>query len=145
MSEILIRPLEAEDRPEWDRLWQAYLAFYEQELAPEVTETLFQRLLGVGRHFGLVAEQDGRLVGLVHALPHDSTWAVEHTCYLEDLFVDGACRGSGVGRKLIEAVYAEADRLGCSKVYWHTHDDNARARQLYDRIGHLTPFVKYVR
>jgi GNAT superfamily N-acetyltransferase len=54
-------------------------------------------------------------------------------------------RGTGVGRKLIEAVYAAADAAGRPAVYWLTQDFNATARQLYDRIGVLTPFIKYNR
>lgn len=145
MSETQIRALAAGDKAEWLRLWKDYLSFYEQELAPEVTETLFGRLLGEDGHFAFVAERDGALVGFVHALPHASTWSVAPACYLEDLYVDDAVRGNGSGRKLIEAVYSHADHLGCSNVYWHTHDDNARARLLYDRIGSLTQFVRYDR
>ena len=145
MSDTLIRPLEENDRDAWNVLWGKYLAFYEQELPEAVTEDLFARLLGTGGHDGLVAARAGRLVGFVHYLPHDSTWSLKPKCYLEDLFVDEHARGTGAGRKLIEAVYAEADRCGWSDVYWHTHDDNTTARQLYDRAGALTKFVKYVR
>ncbi len=54
-------------------------------------------------------------------------------------------RGKGIGRALIEAVYAAADKAGCPKVYWLTQDFNTAGRQLYDRIGTLTPFIKYSR
>lgn len=145
MTGIIIRPLKKEDRAAWEDLWRAYLVFYEENLAPEVTDTLFGRLLADGHHAGLVAEQDGSLVGFTHYLVHDSTWSVASTCYLEDLFVDGAIRGGGIGRKLIEGVYAAAEIAECSNVYWHTHDHNARARQLYDRIGTLSGFVRYDR
>jgi len=47
----------------------------------------------------------------------------------------------GVGRALIEAVYAEADAAGCPAVYWLTQDLNAPARRLYDRVAHVTPFI----
>ena len=47
----------------------------------------------------------------------------------------------GVGRALIEAVYA----AGAPSVYWTTQDYNHTARQLYDRIGQLTLFIKYQR
>ena len=50
-----------------------------------------------------------------------------------------------MGRALIEAVYAEADRRGTPAVYWMTQDFNTTARQLYDRIAKLTPFIKYSR
>ena len=54
-----------------------------------------------------------------------------------------AHRGSGVGRKLIEHVYAEAARMGCSRVYWLTHETNVTAMRLYDRIAQRSGFVQY--
>ena len=45
-------------------------------------------------------------------------------------------------RALIEAVYAAGDAAGCPMVDWHTQDFNATARQLYDRVANLTPFIK---
>ena len=54
-------------------------------------------------------------------------------------------RGQGVGRKLIEAVYSAADDAGSPSVYWMTQDFNTEARKLYDRIGKLSPFIKYER
>ncbi len=144
MSDVLIRPIAREDKSAWTVLWNEYLSFYEQKLADDVTEGLFERLMGEGFHDGLVAEQEGKLVGFVHFLSHASTWSLDPVCYLEDLFVDGNVRGGGVGRKLIEAVYSAADAQG-GKVYWHTHDHNATARKLYDRIGVLTNFVRYER
>ncbi|WP_422023020.1 GNAT family N-acetyltransferase [Roseibium sp.] len=143
MTPVTIRPIERADKAAWLQLWQAYLAFYEQSLVDEVTDGLFERLLSDGFHDGLVAEQDGKLVGFVHFLEHASTWSLAPTCYLEDLYVDSTQRGGGVGRKLIEAVYAAAEQSGCSNVYWHTHDHNTVARQLYDRVGILSNFVRY--
>lgn len=148
MAGVTVRELKRSDRREWLVLWQAYLDFYEQHLAPEVTETLFERLLSGEGHFGLVAVTDaGDLVGFVHSLFHNSTWSTLSTCYLEDLYVRDDLRGGGAGRKLIEAVYAAADAepAASGKVYWHTHDHNHRARQLYDRIGILSDFVRYDR
>jgi len=143
MTTVRIRPIERADKAAWLPLWQAYLTFYQQTLSDEVTDGLFERLLGDGFHDGLVAEREGRLVGFVHFLGHASTWSLEPTCYLEDLYVDGSERGGGVGRKLIEAVYAAAEAKGCTNVYWHTHDHNTTARQLYDRVGVLSDFVRY--
>ena len=144
---LIIRPLAREDRPEWTRLWSAYLTFYETTLPEEVYETYFERLLGDdAQDFnGCVAELDGKLVGLTHYLFHRHGWKLENTCYLQDLFAHPEVRGQGIGRALIEAVYKAADANGTPSVYWLTQDFNATARQLYDRIGTKTPFIVYRR
>ncbi|MEM9782593.1 MAG: GNAT family N-acetyltransferase [Pseudomonadota bacterium] len=147
MSRVTIRPLERGDRAQWAALWEGYLAFYKTSVTPEVYETYFERLLGDDpRDFhGLVAELDGSLIGLTHYLFHRHGWRIEDVIYLQDLFVTPEARGTGAGRALIEAVYAAADAAGCPTVYWLTQQDNATARQLYDRLSSVTDFIKYQR
>lgn len=144
---LQLRPPAASDRETWDGLWSAYLAFYHTDLPDAVRETTFARLLAPGPDgpFGLIAWQAGRPLGLVHWLYHLHCWRIERACYLQDLFVVPAARGNGVGRALIAAVYAAADAAGAPGVHWLTAADNAEARRLYDRIGRLTPFIRYVR
>ena len=144
---ITIRPVVAADSTEWNRMWTAYLEFYETALPPEVYETSFARLLGNDAHefHGLIAEINGKPEGLVHYLFHRHMWKTENVIYLQDLYADPDARGKGVGRALIEAVYREADKAGCPSVYWLTQDFNAEARKLYDRIAKLTPFIRYNR
>ena len=142
-----IRPLTHADESDWRRLWTGYLAYYETSVPEDVYASTFARLLGDDpQDFNcLVAEQDGTLVGLTHYLFHRHAWKVENTCYLQDLYADPEVRGTGIGRKLIEAVYAAADAEGAPSVYWLTQDFNTTARQLYDRVGKLTPFIRYNR
>ncbi len=144
---ITIRPVLETDWPEWQRLFRAYLEFYETSVAPEVYETSFTRLLGNDRHdfAGFLAEFDERPCGLVHYLFHRHMWKIENVVYLQDLYADPEVRGQGVGRKLIEAVYKAADEASCPSVYWLTQEFNTTARQLYDRIGVKTPFIRYNR
>ena len=146
-SGMHVRPLEARDEAEWRRLWTGYLAFYETVVSEEVYATTFARLLsGADNEYrGLIAEAEGKPIGLVHFLFHRHGWKIENVCYLQDLYADPEVRGTGVGRKLIEAVYAAADDAGCPSVYWMTQEFNTTARTLYDRIGAVTPFVKYQR
>lgn len=147
MPDLQIRPLLATDEPEWRRLWSLYLEFYETSVPEEVYRTTFSRLLsGRANEFGgLVAIRENRAIGIAHFLFHRHCWRIENVCYLQDLYVDSAERASGVGRALIEGVYAAADAGGCPKVYWTTQHFNATARRLYDRIGRLTPFIRYER
>ena len=91
----------------------------------------------------LVAEGEGRLLGLVHYLFHRATASVEPTCYLSDLFTNEAARGKGVGRALIETVYRRAGAAGSSRVYWQTHETNHTAMQLYDHVAERSGFVVY--
>lgn len=142
-----IRPLMATDRPEWGRLWQGYLEFYETELPDDIYDVTFARNLDANRtqQRCLVADQNGRLVGLVHYIFHPHNWRAEDVCYLQDLYADPTVRGQGIGRALIQAVYKAADDAGCPSVYWMTQEFNYLGRILYDKVGLKTPFIKYTR
>jgi len=147
MALPIIRPLQPGDEQEWRRLWTLYLEFYESSVPEEVYQSSFQRMLSDddNEYRGLIALQGTQPLGIVHYLFHRHSWKVENVCYLQDLYVDTDIRGTGAGRALIEAVYAAADAEGCPDVYWMTQDTNEVGRRLYDRIGQVTPFIKYNR
>ncbi len=139
-----IAPLTTADHDDWLPLWHGYLTFYESDLADEVTEVTFARLVaGEGMHGALARDDAGAAVGFVHWLPQASTWSATSYCYLEDLFVEPGTRGSGVGRALIAHVRAWAEANGCTQVYWLTHDTNTTARTLYDKVAKLSGFIHY--
>lgn len=144
---IEIKPLSKEDKAVWRELWTSYLVFYKSEVSEAVYQSTFERLLTDGEYepSALLAWDGDQAVGLVHYMFHRHCWRVENVCYLQDLFARPETRGTGVGRALIEAVYARADQAGCPVVYWNTADDNVTARQLYDRIATKTAFIKYQR
>ncbi len=147
-SDIRVRPLEAKDKARWLHLFKGYITFYKATVADDVIEQTWQRLMAgePDFHVALVAvdESDAPL-GLAHMLFHRSTWSPSHYCYLEDLFVEPQLRAKGVGRALIEAVYAEADQRQCTRTYWMTQDSNYRARGLYDQLATKSVFVQYRR
>jgi GNAT superfamily N-acetyltransferase len=144
---VTIRPLAAKDEARWRVLWSGYLDFYKSSVPEAVYASTFARLLGDDTQdfHGMVAELDGEVVGLVHYLFHRHCWRIENVCYLQDLYADPAVRGTGIGRKLIEAVYQAADEAGAPAGYWLTQEDNAVGRRLYDRVGQKTDFIKYAR
>lgn len=145
---MITRRIAAGDKTAWLQLFKAYNAFYKVSVPDGVIETLWQRLMrgAHGDHIGIVAvDAEDRPVGLAHILFHASSWAIEPDCYLEDLFVDPAARKAGIGRALIEAVYAEADAHGARRTYWMTQETNATARRLYDQVAKKSDFVQYRR
>lgn len=145
MGEITVRPLEAGDHAAWRRLWTDYLTFYEASVPETVHEITWQRLFAEGdfEPRGFAALLDGEVVGIVHYLFHRSTWSIEGNCYLQDLFTTPEARGKGAGEALIEAVRKAAAERGVSNVYWMTHETNATARRLYDRVARKTGFIEY--
>jgi GNAT superfamily N-acetyltransferase len=140
-----ITTLSPADFADWEPLWQGYLGFYESRVADAVTRTSFARLTDPGEPMGgfLARNDAGVAVGMVNWILHRSTWTDGNYCYLQDLFATPETRGTGVGRALIEAVYAHGHTLGCSRVYWLTHETNTHAMQLYDRIADKSGFLQY--
>jgi GNAT superfamily N-acetyltransferase len=145
---MVIRDVRPEDRAQWQPLWDGYNAFYGREgataLRGEITDSTWRRFFDTAEPVhALVAEQDGRLVGLAHYLFHRTTIAMNATCYLQDLFTAPESRGAGIGKALIDEVCARARVEAADRVYWHTHQTNATARRLYDQVGETLGFIVY--
>jgi len=141
---VEIKVVERDDFDIWLPLWKGYQRFYEVTIPESVTRETWDRFLDPiePMHAALAVAGD-EAVGLVHSIYHRSTWMTGDYCYLQDLFVADAARGNGVGRTLIEHVYADAKRRGAPRVYWLTHESNQSARQLYDRIADRSGFIQY--
>lgn len=143
---LVIRALVPADREAWDPLWQGYLRFYEHDLPTSTTDLSWRRFFDDAEPMGAIgAFIDGNLIGFCHHLFHRSTWGVEPSCYLEDLFVSPDSRGSGAGRALIEATADLARAAGAETLYWHTRTTNATARVLYDQVASRQVDVVYER
>lgn len=145
---LTIRPVTRQDHDQWLPLWDGYNAFYGRSgptaLAPEITRVTWQRFFDAYEPVhALVAESQGRLLGLTHYLFHPSTTAIEPSCYLQDLFTLEAARGKGVASALIHGVYARATDAGSPRVYWQTHETNVTAQKLYDKVAERSGFIVY--
>lgn len=144
MSDVHIRPVTADDHAAWLPLWKSYLTFYKTELPDAVTQSTWQRFLDPAEPTNAaLAWQDGKAVGMVHYIWHRSNWSINWSCYLQDLLVAPEQRGGGVGRKLIEHVYTSAKAYGADKVHWLTHETNATAIQLYERIAERPGYSQF--
>lgn len=144
MRLVEIKAIDSNDFDIWIPLWNSYQRFYEVDISASVTLKTWARIVDsvepMHAALAIVGEQ---ALGLVHSIYHRSTWTTSDYCYLQDLFVADDARGGGIGRALIEHVYADARRHGASRVYWTTHESNHNAMQLYDRIADRSPFVQY--
>ena len=139
-----IRIAREADFDPWLPLWKGYQAFYKTVIPEATTATTWARFHDPAEPMHCaVAEEDGRLTGMVHYIRHRSCWTVGDYVYLQDLFVDPAFRGRGIGRALIEHVYGRATDTGASRVWWLTHESNAQAMLLYDRIADRSGLVQY--
>lgn len=115
------------------------LAVYEREPeAVAVTEAdLLRDGWGPRPHFTcLVAEAGGRICGFALYHPIYSTWQ-GRSLYLEDLYVQPAWRGRGLGTALLARVAREAERAGCARLDWSVLTWNEPALRVYERIGAL--------
>jgi GNAT superfamily N-acetyltransferase len=145
-----VRAVQQSDFGDWLPLWDGYNAFYGRSgataLPRAITDSTWRRFFDATEPVhALVAEHAARLVGLAHYLFHRSTIHIEPVCYLQDLFTAAPLRGTGVGRALIEAVAGRARAAGATRLYWLTHESNATARTLYDKVAQQSGFIVYRR
>lgn len=145
---LIIRDATPNDFNSWLPLWDGYNEFYGRvgntALPREITNLTWQRFFdGYEPVHAIVAELEGKLVGLTHFLYHRHTTMAGPICYLQDLFTISTSRGQGIGRALIEAVYKEAKEAGAARVYWQTQENNTVARKLYDQVAAYSGFVVY--
>jgi GNAT superfamily N-acetyltransferase len=139
-----IRIATESDFVQWLPLWQGYQIFYKTQIAETTTQLTWSRFHNpVEPMFCAVAELDGRLIGMVHYISHRSCWTTGDYFYLQDLYVDPTTRGQGVGRALIEHVYAAASQAGASRVWWLTHESNKDAMLLYEQIAEKSGFIQF--
>jgi GNAT superfamily N-acetyltransferase len=143
-TNVVIRPVGADERAAWEPLWKGYQAFYKVVISDEITAVTWARLHDPAEPmYMLGAYADGKLCGIVHYLFHRSCWTVGDYCYLQDLFVSEGMRKAGLGRALIGAVEEKARAAGASRVYWLTHETNTEARALYDKLAERPGFIQY--
>jgi GNAT superfamily N-acetyltransferase len=139
---IKIGKLAPSDRAEWEALFRAYITFYKRTEPQSMYDRAWTEFQADKRMHALGARAGGKLVGITHFFRHVSTSSPD-VCYLQDLFTDESTRGKGVGGALIEAVCDWARANECCRVYWMTHESNATARRLYDKVGVNRGFIRY--
>jgi GNAT superfamily N-acetyltransferase len=133
----VLRMATAEDVPTilgFVRALAAYERLEDEVMATE--EDLHQSLFGTpARAEALLAELDGKPVGFAVWFYNFSTFRGRHGLFLEDIFVDPAHRGAGIGRAIFRFLAQRAIAQGCARMDWDVLTWNSTAIRFYRSIG----------
>lgn len=141
---VNIRKIAQSDRAAWDRLYEGYATFYKVTQTLQMRDTVWGWLHDPAHGTeGLVAEQDGEVIGIAHFRSYYRPLLASVGGFLDDLFVDPAARGTGAAEALIAALKAEGRSRGWTVIRWITAENNYRARGLYDQLAERTAWVTY--
>ncbi|MGW4897753.1 N-acetyltransferase family protein [Kitasatospora sp. NPDC004240] len=133
-TDLIIRPARAEDEKELAALNRAEWSWL-SDVAPRPEEdagVFDERRLP---EQSLLAVLDDRIVGYVRIAPPTPLASNQHVRQIQGLAVDGATRGRGVGRLLVEAACEAARAQGARRITLRVLGHNAPARRLYERCG----------
>ena len=144
-AQFIVRPARADDYQPWLMLWRGYCAALDGDVSDTVTESVWRRIVAPDKAIWclIACPGKGEPIGFANYVLHPHTWGTHPVCYLEDLFVSPTSRGGGAARGLIEALVTLGRQHNWQRVYWHTHENNYRARALYDRVVPRTDYVRY--
>jgi GNAT superfamily N-acetyltransferase len=114
------------------------------QLNPELDEATFRRRLGEmleERGYRLIAAYlEDRLVGVAGFWIGTQLWCGRYV-EPDNVVVDSSLRGGGIGRRLMEWIEAEGERIGCEVMKLEAYAARTRTRQFYRRIGFAEPGV----
>ena len=142
---VTIRPIGAEDRDTWSRLFVDYGVFYETNFTTEVIDGVWEWLMTSGHPVNaLVAVSDGIVIGFALFRDQPDTFRAGPGWYLDDLYVEPAARGLGAGTALIAAIKEHAlAHGGGGTIRWITGADNFTAQSVYDRVASKKTWITY--
>ncbi|WP_253258900.1 GNAT family N-acetyltransferase [Subtercola boreus] len=142
---VSIRPVEAGDVDQWQRLYIGYGEFYNSPTAGDIATRVWGWLLDPAHETEGFVAVDGseRLVGLAHVREFARPLAGARGLYLDDLFVAPDARGGGVATALLTSLRSLAAARGLDVVRWITAADNATAQRVYDKLADKTAWVTY--
>lgn len=116
-------------------LYEAYRRFYGKPADAEAARGFLRERIEADESVVFIARADGVPAGFTQLYPLFSSTRLARMWLLNDLFVDGAMRGCGVGGALLERARAHALETGACELMLETAMDNP-ARRLYERAGY---------
>jgi ribosomal protein S18 acetylase RimI-like enzyme len=141
-----VRKISSKDRQAYVGMWSDFTSAKPSEPGdPAMGEVNFLRMMTPDNPLqGIVVVDDLDCAqGFVCFLAFPFTWSAKNVCYLQDIYVQRACRGLGYGRLLIEHLVEIAKAQDWYKIFWMTEPDNVLAQHLYDHIARKMGYVRY--
>jgi ribosomal protein S18 acetylase RimI-like enzyme len=132
---MTLRPATPEDAPRLADLVNAAYGHYVERLGFTPRPMTEDYADVVREKRVLVAERDGEIIGLLVLVTEDGSF------FVDNVAVDPALRGTGIGRALLERAEAEALAAGHAVIHLYTAAGMTENLELYERIG----FAEYDR
>ena len=140
----MIREIKLSDKEEWEVLYRGYADFYKVEMKDEILKTVWSWLQDRNHDVkGIVYEHENKVVGLAHYRSMPRPLRGKYIGFLDDIYVEPKYRGKKIGEKLIHELKEISKKNNWDLVRWVTHNDNIRAKSLYDRIAKKTTWELY--
>jgi RimJ/RimL family protein N-acetyltransferase len=145
VAEWRVDPPREGDFERWRELYRGYAEFYAFPQSDAQAATVWSWINDPDHEVrALVVRDDaGVPVGLAHYRPFARPLRASTGCFLDDLLVDPAHRGTGAVDALLAALRRVAEDEGWDVVRWITADDNYRARKKYDEVAARTTWITY--
>ena len=140
----LIRVIEPKDQKQWQKLYENYADFYKVEMNSQILNTVWSWLLDKNHDVnGIVYEIDGTIIALAHYRRMPRPLKGKDVGFLDDLFVEPIHRGKKIGEQLLNELKKISKSKRWDLIRWITHDDNLRAKSLYDKVAEKTHWNLY--
>jgi GNAT superfamily N-acetyltransferase len=137
----IIRAAGFEDAAPLTQLYIAYRVFYGEPPSEQAAEQFIRERLtdGGARYFLAWLADSGTVTpaGFMHLMPSTNTLAMRAIWLLEDLYVESAFRGRGVGTALLRYAEEFAHSTGAERLTLATAKDNATAQAIYQKLGYV--------
>ncbi|MCR8922957.1 GNAT family N-acetyltransferase [Dasania sp. GY-MA-18] len=142
---LSVSPLLEQDRNDWEALYCAYVHFYNMPMDDEILDTIWSWIFDGEQDFYclLAKDEQGKGIGFMHYRAMPSPIRGQMVGFLDDLFVQPECRGSGVVDLLFDTLHDSAKDKGWPFIRWITADNNYRGRAVYDKLAEKTQWQTY--
>ena len=140
----MIREIKPKDKEQWENLYEGYAKFYKVEMNKTILKTVWNWIHDKNHEVeGIVYEINNKIVGLAHYRKMPRPLRGQEIGFLDDLYVDPDYRSKGIGEKFLNYLKELSKSRGWNLIRWLTHDDNIKAKSLYDRVAEKTNWDLY--